>query len=192
MSTDKIKCKVIIQMAGTPKDHLQKTLKAYIDKLKIEYKKDLEIIDEYYAKPEKEKKTDKHYNTFCELEIDFFGAENITWFCIDYLPASIEVISPDEIIYSAPDFTDYLNDMLSKLHKIDMQLKGLSAQNELLNQNGMVLAKNLLTIILSKGNADIEKISKLAGMPSQNAEKFLDLLIKEGKIKKDKDIYRLA
>jgi len=191
MRDEKITCKVIIQMAGTPKEHLEKTIKSYVDKLKTDYKKELKIIDEFYGKAKKEDKEDSYFNVFCELEIIFNGAENITWFAIDYLPSSIEVLSPSTLNYKEADFTNFLNDLLSKLHKIDLSLKGVGAENKMLKKNGTILAKNLLKVILSKGSAETKKISRLAGMPEKHVEKFLDELIKEGKIKKEKNLYRL-
>ncbi len=188
----KITCRVIIQMAGKPKDHLEKTLKSYIKKLKEENKKELKVVDEYISRPKKDKETGSFYNIFAELEIDFYGPENITLFCIDYLPASVEVLEPESLSYDAPEFTGFLNDLLSKLHSIDLALKNKTAENELLKQNGVVLAKNLLMVILSKGKAKIGEITKLAGMPESHARKFLEELINEGKIKKESETYMLA
>lgn len=185
----KIVARVIIQMLGAPKKHIENTLKLYIDKIKEEHK-NITIIREYESKAEK-KKDSKLYNVFSELEIEALGIEDLVWFCFDYMPASVEILKPDSLVYNAHEFTNFLNDLQARLHKVDMVIKNLSAENTVVKKNGVVLIKNIIMLLLKSGSKDIKSMASAAGVPEKHIETFLDAMIKEGKIKKDNNLYRL-
>ena len=178
----KIVCRVIIQMMGAPKKHIEDTIKLYVNKIKSEYK-EIKIIKEYLSKAKKQE-DDKLYNVFAELEMEVNGIENLVWFCFDYMPASIEISEPEELIYSAKHFTDFINDFLAKLHRIDMSIKHLSAENKVLGKNGVALMKNIIMIQLKTGPKTPEALAKEAGVPLDHINKFLVVMEKEGKFKK--------
>jgi hypothetical protein len=186
----KIVARVIIEMMGSPKKHIEDTLQMYIDKIGEDYK-NIKIIEENRSKAEKENKDEKLYKIYTELEIESKGIENLVWFCFDFMPSSVEIIEPAEIIYDQHDFTDFLNDLQAKLHNHDSVIKNLSAENQVIKKNGMTLIKNIVMLQLKIGKNDSETLATNAGVPVDHMEKFLEGLIKEGKIKKDKDFYSL-
>jgi hypothetical protein len=193
MSKDqKIIARVIIQMMGSPKKHIEDTMQMYMDKIVTDYK-DIEIIEEKRskAKKDKENKETELFKIYTELEIEAKGIESLVWFCFDYMPSSVEILEPDKIIYDQHDFTDFLNDLQSKLHHTDMTIKNLSAENQVIKKNGMMLIRNIVMLQLKVGKNDCETLATNAGVPVDHMEKFLEGLIKEGKIKKDKDLYSL-
>jgi hypothetical protein len=184
----KIVARVIIQMAGGPKKHIQDTLRKYVDKIEEDYA-DIKILKRHLSPP---KKQGSMFSLFAELELEIDGPENILYFCLDYMPSSIEIVEPDEIRYESGHFTDFLNDMQQKLHKIDMTLKSLSAENQLLRRNALTLSYNILQVQLRAGPRDAETLSKGAGIPIEHTRQFLEALVEEGKLKKEEDRYRLA
>lgn len=184
-----IVCRAVIEMMGAPKEHIVNTLKTYINKLKED--KDYKIIAEEYAEPEKKSEDDKLYITFVELEFEIKGIDKLVWFCFDYLPSSVDIISPDEVIYDSKYFTDFLNDLQSRMHSINMKIASINAENEILKSNGMALLKNIIKLILKQGKKDIKEISRLAGIPEEQMTIFMDSFIKEGKVKKEGNFYQL-
>jgi len=183
-----ITARVIIQMMGAPKKHIVSTLKMYIEKIKEEHK-GIKILEEFKSKPKKEGKL---FKVFTELELKAKDTSDLIWFCFDYMPSSVEVIDPTELIFKANDFTDFLNDLQDKLHRIDMNAKNLSAQNQVLNKNGRTLMMNLIMLQLRTKPVGIDILAKNAGAPNEHLQKFVDSMIKDGKIKKDNDVYRVA
>jgi len=189
MAKEKIIAKVIIQMMGAPKKHIEETLKMYVDKIKKDHEH-INVLKEYQSPAEKQKES-KLYNVFSELEIEALGTENLVWFCFDYMPASIEIIEPEKLVYESRDFTGFLNDLQAKMHKVDMAIKNLSAENQVVKKNGVTLLKNIIILQLKTGPKDVKTLAKNAGVPEDNVQTFVSAMIDEGKIKKDKDKYTL-
>ncbi len=184
---DIIKARVVIEMLGAPKEHIQETLRLYIEKLKKEEKK----ITVYNVEYEEPKEVNTLFSVFAELDLGFHDLPTMTYFCFDYMPSSIEVYEPTELVYSANDFTDYLNDLQARLHKFDMLIKNLSAENKVVKQNGLTLARNVVISTLESGPKTLLEISKRAGMPEEHIKKFVNILVKEGKIKEKEGKYCL-
>ncbi len=171
--------KVIFEMLGSPKEHIEGTIKKYVDNIEKEYK-NIRLLDSYIS--EAEETEDKLWSLFAEVEIRS-SPEDLAWFCIDYMPASVEIVEPSEISFKLNDYNAFMNDLLAKLHNIGSNLKQLSIKNELITKNGLVLMRNLIALILKEGPKKLEELSKNTGVPEKDLEKFLETLKKEGKIK---------
>jgi hypothetical protein len=178
----KVVCRAIIEMMGAPKAHIEETIKLYVDKIKDEYK-DIRIIEEFISKAKKQKGNEL-FNVFAELEMEVSGMENLIWFCFDYMPASIEISDPEELVFSNHDFTAFINDFLTKMHKVDMTLKHLAAENQVLGKNGVTLMKNIITLQLKTGPKTPEVLAAGAGTPVDHIQKFLEAMEHDGKVKK--------
>ena len=184
-----IHCIFIIEMLGKPKEHLEKTLKGYISALKKDIK--VEILKEEYAEPEKDKDS-KLYTIFVELEVLVKGAAKVIDFCFDYLPSSVEILEPTSIEYQSTDFSGLLNDLQARLHQMDMAVKNSNQENTILKKNSAIFLRNIIYLSLKQEKKDITKLSKDSGVPEKELEKFLEIIIKEKKIKKNKKIYSLS
>jgi len=183
-----IKAKVIVQMMGSPKKHIEKTIKDYIGQIK-EHHKDIEVVNEDTSNA---KKDGDMFSVFSELEINAKDSGALVWFCFDYMPSSVEIIEPNKIVYDTVDFTNFLNDLQAKLHKTDMVIKNLSAENQVVKKNGMTLLKNIILLQIKMGIGDLKTLSVNAGVPEEHIQKFLEQLDKDGKIKKDGKLYKVV
>lgn len=185
MTKQKIVARAIVEMLGAPKEHIEETLKMYINKIKEE--SDIKVVKEHYA--EAEKREDNLFSIFVELELETTDIAHIIWFCFDYMPASMEILEPEEISYKQRDFTDFLNDLQGRLHKYDMLIKNLSAENKVLKRNSLTLGKNTFLVALHDGPKDIAALTDLTGVPEKSAKKFLNELIKLKKVKEENNVY---
>ncbi len=182
-----IKTRVIIEMLGAPKEHIQETLTLYVEKIRNEEKKMiLGKID--YAEP---KEVNQLFSVFAEIELDFEDLPTITYFCFDYMPSSIEIFEPEELVQSSNDMTDFLNDLQGRLHKFDMLIKNLSAENKVIKRNGITLARNIVLVCLESGPKTLAEISRFSGMPEAHIKKFVNIFVKEGKITEENEKYAL-
>lgn len=179
-------CVFIIEMLGKPKEHLEKTLKSYIELLKKD--KTIEILKEDYAPPEEKEGL---FTMFVELETLMKDTKRIVEFCFDYMPSSVEIIEPIKFTYNASDFSDILNDLQARLHKIDMLAKNLGQENKVLKKNSAVFLRNLIYLALKEKPKNVAELSKNTGVPEKELEKFMEILIKEKKVKKQKKTYSL-
>lgn len=188
--------RTVIEILGKPKEHVEKTIKIYIEKIKKE--KDLIIIEEHLAEIKKQETGAQEkgllkelWSTFAELEILAKNPLTITYFCFDYMPSSIEIIEPQNLTFTASEASGFFNDLQARLHQLDMIAKQMKSQTLHLHQNIHNLLKNYLTVLLSKGELTSEQISKFTGLDPDTIEDFLDTLIDQKKVEMHGEKYKL-
>jgi len=76
----------------------------------------------------------------------------------------------------------------AKLHEVDMVVKTTRAQNAVLDKNAMNVFKNFIKFICKEKHTT-EEMSKIVGIETRQLQKFVDILVKEDKIKKEGDKY---
>ena len=181
-----IRCKIIIEMLGKPKEHVEKTIKMYVDKIKDD--SGLILLNSEFSKAvEKE----KLWTTFVELELIIKGIPKLIAFCFDYMPSSIEISKPEEFVMKKSSIEDLINDLQARLHDVDMVVKKQKNENQFLRQNLNKSIGNIILLSLASGNLDKDKLSKVTGIHDKELETFLGKLMEENKIKEEKGIYSL-
>ena len=115
-----MKTKLIIEIAGSPKKYIEDVIKGIVEKIKKEKKV---LRYKIFEAQEKE----NMFFTFTEMEINFDNFEELTGFCLDYFPSSIEILE-EKIDIKREELENTLNDLLAKLHQYDMTLKNLKAE----------------------------------------------------------------
>ena len=182
-----IRCKIIIEILGKPKEHVEKTLRIYVDKIKND--SDLVILNsEFSEAAEKE----KLWATFVELDMIIKGIPKLIAFCFDYMPSSVEITKPEEFVMKKSTVENLVNDLQARLHDVDMIIKNQKNENDFLKQNLNKVVSNVILISLASGNMDKENLSRVTGINDKELEMFLDKLTKENKIIKEKGIYSLV
>ncbi len=177
---------VIFEIIGHPKKHVEDTLKAYIANIKGD--KDLEVISEEYE--EAEELEGDVFSVVAETQMLIRNIEKLTELCINYSPASIEIMEPDKLTLEQRDLNHWLNDMLAKIHEVGIIQKQLNSQKEGLIRNFNAMTRNAIILVL-KEPSDLSTISKKIGMIDEHTEKFVEALIKEKKVEKKKNLYQL-
>jgi len=124
-----IKARIIIEVMGSPKEHIEKVIKVVADKLKKE--DNIKIVKEDISEVAKVK---DFWSAFAEVEIEIENIARLTDICFDYMPSSVEILEPEKIDFKSEYISDLLNDLLAKLHRYDMLLKNLNAQNFVLKK----------------------------------------------------------
>ena len=105
-----------MEIVGKPKEHIEKTMDMYLDKIKADKIWKLIKVD----RPEAEKHEKEMFSVIAEVELEAKTTGDLVTFCYEYMPGSVEVLVPAELIYKAPEFTAFINDMQAKLHNVDM------------------------------------------------------------------------
>jgi hypothetical protein len=173
-----IRVRVMFEVLGSPKEHVEGSLKKYM----VEVKSDPHIllVSEEYAEPMEK---DGLWTTFCEADLLVLGLEKLSWLCVNYTPASIEVIDPPTLTYRNKDLNVWLNDILSKLHEVGIITKAVNQKNKVLERNLSVVVRNCVLAVLQEGKSPKE-LEKVLGIPEENALQFLQTLESEGKVVK--------
>jgi len=182
-----VRCRTIIEMLGKPKEHVENTIKQYVDKIKED--NNIAVLEESFSII---KEQGEFFSKFVELEMVVKGIPNLIGFCFDYMPSSIEIIKPDEFRLKNKIIADFLNDLQARLHKVDMVVKQLKNENDFVKRNMSTLVRNVILISLTKNKLDSEKIAKIVGISQKEIMPFLDKLVKDNKIKKEDNVYSLV
>jgi|TARA_Y100000310_G_scaffold336554_1_gene421437 hypothetical protein len=182
-----IRCKIIIEVLGKPKEHVEKTIRMYVDKIKND-SGFIVLKSEFADAKEKE----DLWTTFVELELIIKGIQKLIAFCFDYMPSSVEILKPEEFSMKKSTIEDLLNDLQARLHQVDMIVKQQKNENEFLRKNLNKSASNAILIALASGSLDKEKLSKITGIANKELEILLGNLIKEDKIRKENKLYSLV
>jgi len=125
----KVQAKIVIEILGRPKEHVEDTMKKIVDKLKDEEK--VKLLKETTYKAEE---IEKMWSTFSDLEIEVEDVSQLVDICFDYMPSSIEILEPHKMDLETKKVSDLLNDLMAKLHKVDMLLKNTVAENNVLKR----------------------------------------------------------
>jgi len=185
-SSGNIRVKAVIELLGAPKEYIEKTIRAYVDKIAKE--KGLKLVNKYIAEAQPQGKL---FVTFTELELLFKSPTKLIDFCFDFMPASVEIIEPEKISFEAREITNMLNDMQARIHTIDMRLKNLIAENKILNKNAHLILRNNILLSLREREKTLDEIAKNIGIPEEKTKIFLDSMIAKRLIKKEGDKYSL-
>ncbi len=127
MENTKIKVRTILEILGSPKEHVEETLQFVIGKAKESFN----LLSETTYETEE---VDGLWSTFCELQISFKDLEQLTIFCFDFMPSSVEVLEPISMSLKCTNVANLYNDLLAKLHRYDMVVKNLNAENVILKK----------------------------------------------------------
>ena len=103
--------KAIFEMAGNPKEHVEDTLKKYVEHMKED--PDYIFMNGFFAPCEENE--DKIWSTFFESDILVSDFEKLSHLCINLAPANIEVIEPESITLTQKLVSYHFNDLLAKL-----------------------------------------------------------------------------
>ncbi|MBI2548240.1 hypothetical protein HYW21_02720 [Candidatus Woesearchaeota archaeon] len=180
--------RVIIEMLGRPKEHLEKTFRDFIGALHHDQKLDIKKVDI----AESQEVEDGMYSIFAEVELWFADVPKVGAFCLDYMPSSIELIEPEELVFDAHELSNYFNDFQAKLHSLDMLAKNLQAQNKKLMDNSLTLIRNVVLVSVQQKPKTLEDLAKNVGLDAAQLKPFIEKLVKDKILQKENEMYSLG
>ena len=128
MEIMEIRARVIIEILGSPVEHVEKTIKDVVNELE---KKKISILKKEISEPEK---IEKFYSSFAEAEFKCNDFDTLLDVCFDFMPSVVEIIEPEEFKLDAKILEDFLNDLLARLHRNSMVMRNLHAENVLIKK----------------------------------------------------------
>ena len=182
----KILARVIIEIVGKPKEHIEKALNVVVEKIKEE--KNMEIVEEKTFNAEKQ---DEMFSAFAEIGILFKNIGTLTGFCFDFMPSSVEILDPEKLSFSSNEFAGLMNDLLAKIHHMNLYVNQNNLEKKTLKKNMLNMLKNSVIILLNIKNLSLEQLSKSIGGSEKDLKPFLDSLIKENIIGIKDEFYYL-
>lgn len=175
-----IKCLITLEVAGKPKEHVEKALEELLGKLKEE--KHLDILKIVKGEAKELEDDEGYFSAFAEIGMLVPDMESLTFIAMNFTPASIEILAPDRFVFPPNRVQNWLNDLLSKLHSISQEHRNLTQQTRYYQQNMNRLARNIITVLLAAGHQTSDTLSKLTGIEEENVKKILEHLKKEEQV----------
>lgn len=179
-----ILARAIIEVAGAPKEHVEKSIEIIVDHIKKQDYIEL-TSEEIYAAEEK----NSMFTSFAELEFWVPNMAQLIGFEFDFMPSSIEILEPAEKRMKASEISGLLNDLFIRLHTIHSRVKNLGAANQVMQKNSVTLLGNFIFYVLKEKELTIAELVKVVGIPEQQLQLIVEGMVKEKRLKKNKDKY---
>jgi len=188
-------CRIILQIVGKPKEHVETTLSEYIKKIEeskeyLLYTKNINVAEKLQTE-EGIKDVGQLYSSFGEMEILFKTVIDIINFSFEYMPSSIEIIEPTTLVLKNIHLNGFINDLLRKLHNLNYIVKNNEQDKQQLLNNQNIILRNLMIVALTGGPKNIETLGQLSGLPSDFVKPIISNLVKENLVEKYDEKYRL-
>ena len=126
----KIEARIIIELLGAPKTHIEETMKAVVEKFSVE--KGIKVLKKKIF--DCKQLENGLWSTFAEMEFETQEIQKLSDLCFDYMPSSIEILDPAGMDMDMGMFSDILNDLIARMHRYDMLAKNFNAENTLLKE----------------------------------------------------------
>jgi translation elongation factor EF-G len=130
MKEDPITARIILEIVGAPKEHIEDALEQTIKKFENEDK--IKILK---SKTFESKKLDNGFwSAFAEIEFKADNIQEVLDVCFDYTPSSLEILEPAGLEVDTAYLASLFNDLLAKIHQFVAIIKNLEAERYLLKQ----------------------------------------------------------
>ncbi|MEK6897154.1 MAG: hypothetical protein AABW93_01340 [Nanoarchaeota archaeon] len=113
----RIRAMLILDIIGRPPQHLVESLEKIIEEMGKE--KGVVIKSKEIKEPTVMKDNKEFYTTFSEIEVEVEDILYLAVLMFKYMPAHIEVVSPETIPLSNNGWSDILSELVRRLHSYD-------------------------------------------------------------------------
>ncbi len=180
-------CRVIIEMIGKPKEHLEKTFDEFIQQFIAE--PDVSLIKKNLSKT---KKHEALFSRYAELEFWAKDLSLLIGLCFDYMPTSVEILEPAEVTFPINRLSNYINELQAKLHHVDMIAKNAQTEKAIISSNFFKLMENTILIAAASGGKTKKDLAAVTGLDEASMDRAIKSLTEEKKLLMSGDKYVLA
>ena len=131
MEKPAVTIKAILELMGSPEEHVDKTMDMIIEKLNAS--KDFDVITSKVSDTTSIEDR-PFWSKFVDLELGFKNMDDVTGFCFDFMPSSIEVVEPVSFNFKKDILDNLWNDLIARIHQYDMMLKNMHAENKVMKK----------------------------------------------------------
>lgn len=128
----KIKAILIFDVIGKPPEHLTETLDNIIKKIGEE--KGVDVKDKKINEPVLMKDQKEFYTSFAEVEVEVKGIIQLAMLMFRYMPAHIEIISPELIALTNNEGSEILSELTRRLHGYDEVARIIQTEKKILEK----------------------------------------------------------
>lgn len=157
---------MILDIIGRPPEHLTETLEKLIEEMEKE--KGVKVASKEIKEPTTMKDNKEFYTTFAEIEVEVEDILYLAILMFKYMPANIEVISPEEIKLSNNGWSDILSELVRRLHSYDEVARIMQIEHQKLLQKVKELGGDISHSHLPDETVKKEKSGKKSSKKKKN------------------------
>lgn len=154
----KIRVVFILDVIGRPPRHLIESLEKVIDE--IDKEKGVTVKMKDIKEPTLMKDRQDFYTTFAEIEVEIDEILYLAILLFKYMPAHIEIISPEILALSNTGWNDVLNELVRRLHGYDEIARVMQIEKDILQKKILELTGQEILTPLSEKPAEFKKEKK--------------------------------
>jgi len=158
---EKIKAILIVEIMGTPAEHVKKSLEEHVKK--IDSLKGVVISSIKVSEPQALEQNKNIFTCFGEVEVEADDFPCLINVIFDFMPSSVEILEPENLPFNSQQATAFLSDLSGRLHRYDeiaklakiqffklrKQVEELEAENKEVKKGGK-----------KKGKKKVKKVEK--------------------------------
>ena len=145
---------MILEILGKPAEHVFESLNQLVDKLDSE--RGVKITKREIRDPLPVENSKELFTTFAELEVEFETLDIYLAVLFAYMPANVEIISPENMTVTNTYLNDLGNKVIQRMHNYDAITKKTLFENQVILQKIRELAPDVF--------------KKLTKQPDQNSQ----------------------
>jgi hypothetical protein len=146
LNNKKIRAVFILETIGHPPEYLTEALNGLIKSMGEE--KGVKVIESKVNPPVQMKNQKDFFTSFAEIEVELDEVLNIAILMFKYMPAHIEVISPEHLSISNSEMGDLFSELTRRLHGYEELAR--------IMQNEKIILETRLRELLAKNNNSIQ------------------------------------
>ena len=157
----KINAIIILEIIGRPSEYLIETLNNMVQALGEE--KGVEVVNKSVNEPVVMKENKDFFTSFAEIELYINGLDVLAEILFKYMPAHIEILSPETLQITNNELNEIFNSLMRKLHGYDEIARVLQTEKILLQRELKKLMeekKDSKEIIEKEDNSEKKKDKK--------------------------------
>lgn len=130
--TKKINAILVFDVIGKPPEHLTETLNDIIKK--IDEEKGVSVKEKKINEPVFMKDQKEFYTSFAEIEVEVEEILYLAMLMFKYMPAHVEVISPELITLVNNGWNEIFNELVRRLHGYDEIARVIQMEKSILEK----------------------------------------------------------
>ena len=129
-SHENIRAMLILDIIGRPAQYLVENLEKLVEEMKKE--RGVKVVGRNIKEPVPMKDNKEFFTTFAEVEVETDDMMYLAVLMFKYMPAHIEVISPENITISNAGWSEILSELTRRLHSYDEVARVIQAERVML------------------------------------------------------------
>jgi hypothetical protein len=146
--TKGINALLIFEVVGRPPEHLTATLNKIIEE--IDKERGISVKEKKLNEPVPMKENKDFFIAFGEIEVNIDDFLSLIVLMFKYMPAHIEIISPELVALTNNSWNDILNELVRRLHTYDEVARVMQVEKA-------ILQKRLAELMQEKEQGNKEK-----------------------------------